>query len=296
VEPIDEQRERRFPPTVPDTVALVLTELRFSTALGTAQRIQRREPKMTFTGHELIETANELRREISRFLSNRTKPDVLLGNHPVCVFASQKQGIASWHGTRIENHLADWICKVPYWTAKARERISIGGRVHEIDNLAWNSQLDLVVAVEAKRVWANQDKASKEDVRRKNRLYMDPANSPIITSRVSQFHAAFRHFVFDAYGKTRKGKDGLPVIAGDEIEHVFDRTFASYIEWERQVMANAFFKELDPDSQNFEREESLAKLILEGSSASDVKEPELRPVATVKLRQSILDFIDKHAA
>ena len=153
-----------------------------------------------------------------------------------------------------------------------------------------------MVAAEAKRVWANQPKTSKEDVTRKNRLYMDPANSPIITSHVSQSHAAFRHFVFDAHDTAKKGKSGLPVIAGDKIEHVFDRTFASYIEWERQVMANALFRKLDPDSQNFEREDSLAKVILEGSSVSDFKEPQLRPVATVKSRQSILDFIDKHAA
>jgi hypothetical protein len=245
---------------------------------------------MTFTAHELSETASELRYEISRFLSKPTKPDVLLGKHRTVVFASQKQSIAIWHGHRIENHLADWICKVPNWTAKARERMSIGGNVHEIDNLAWNSQLDLVVAVEVKRVWANQDGTSKKGVLGKNRLYMDLANRRIITSHVSRPHAEFRHFVFDAYGKTKKGNYGLPVIAGDKIEHVFDRTFACYVEWERQIIANALLTELDPQSQNTEREKSLEKVILEGSLILD------GPLAaTVKSRKSILDFIDKHA-
>jgi hypothetical protein len=74
--------------------------------------------------------------------------------HPLAVFASQKQSIAI--GRWIENHLADWIGKVPGWSAKARERIKIGGNTYEIDNLAWNSRLPLVVAVEAERVWATK--------------------------------------------------------------------------------------------------------------------------------------------
>ena len=204
---------------------------------------------MTFTAHELNETSNMLRREISRFLSKPTEPDVLLGKHRMGVFASRKQSIAIWHGTRIENHLADWIRRVPNWIANARERISIGSSSYEIDNLACNTQLALVIAVEAKRVWANQDSTSQEDVKCKNRLYMDPANRRLITSHVSLPVAEFRHLVFDAYGKTEKGKDGVPVISGDKIEHIFGHAFASYIEWERLVMANALFKELDPQSQ-----------------------------------------------
>jgi hypothetical protein len=241
---------------------------------------------MAFTARELKETASELRIEIGRFLSKPTEPDVLLGTHPMGVFASQKQSIAIWHGRRIEDHLADWICKVPGWAAKARERISIGGATHEMDNLAWNSHLNLVVAVEVKRVWANQDKASQEGVKRNNKLYMNPANTPGITNHVTLLGAAFRHFVFDAYGKTDKGKEGLPVIAGDKIEHVFDRSFARYFEWERQVMANALFEKLDPQSQNAEKEQCLKDAILSGS-AGDVADRSL---------QSILDFIDRHAA
>jgi hypothetical protein len=63
----------------------------------------RNERKMAFTTQELNETARKLRSEVGRFLSKPTEPDVLLGNHPLSVFASQKQSIAIWHGRRIED-------------------------------------------------------------------------------------------------------------------------------------------------------------------------------------------------
>jgi hypothetical protein len=241
---------------------------------------------MAFTAQELNETASELRSEIGRFLSKPTEPDVLLGNHPLSVFASQKQSIAIWHGRRIEDHLADWIGKSPDWSAKARERISIGTDTCEIDNLAWNSRLGLVVAVEAKRVWANQDKASQEDVKRKNKLYTDAANTPLITSHVRQSGAAFRHFVFDVYGKTDKGKNGLLVIAGDKIERVFEPALARYVEWERQVMANALFEKLDhQQAVDSAREGCLKEAVLAGSSQATI----------ARSLQDVLDFIDEQA-
>ena len=186
---------------------------------------------MSFTARELNQTSQELAGEIARFLSRPTEPDVLLGNHPLSVFASQKHSISIWHGTRIENHLAEWINKFSEWSAKPRERISIQGVTYEIDNLAWNSRLGLVVAVEAKRVWSNQDKSSKSDVKRKKDLYTEKANAQIITAHVGQAGAAFRHFVFDAYGTAKKGRNGLAVIAGDKIAGVFGNTFTRYIKW-----------------------------------------------------------------
>src|ERR1700756_1245091 len=128
---------------------------------------------MGFTQQELADTASELRTKIAEFLSKETEPDVLLGKHPMVAFASQRQSIAIWHGHRIEDHLADWISNVSNWNASARERITISGTVYEIDNLARNQTLGLVLSVEAKRVWANQDRDSKASVKRKHDLYMD---------------------------------------------------------------------------------------------------------------------------
>jgi hypothetical protein len=202
----------------------------------------------------------------------------------MAVFASRKQSIAIWHGHRIEDHLAEWICKAPTWTAKARQRITIGGEVHEIDNLAWNPQLDLVLAVEAKRVWDNQPGNSQRDVKRKARLYMDPANTRTITSHVSLPNAAFRYFVFNMYGTTESWH--VPIIAGDQIEHVFNRTLAFYIQWEQQVLKNALCKELG-SPQDPEAEELFRKAVLAGSPpAQGQAEDE---------RQRILAFIDGHA-
>lgn len=135
-------------------------------------------------------------------------------------------------------------------------------------------------------MWANQDKASQEDVKRKNKFYMEAANTPLITSHVGQAGAAFRHLVFDVYGKADKGKNGLPVIAGDKIERVFEPTLARYIEWERQVMANALFGKLDhQQSVDSAREEYLKEAVLVGSSQATI----------AKSLRDILDFIDKQA-
>ena len=239
---------------------------------------------MNFTAPELSETANELRKEINRFLSKQAKPDVLLGTHPTVAFASQLQRIASWHVGRIESRLAGWINKVPNWTAKGGERFLIAGATYELDNLAWNSQLNIVLAVEAKRTWANQDNRSKAEVKRKHRLYTDPRATRIITSHVGQTGGDFRYFVFDVYGKTETGNNGLPIIAGDKISRVFDRTLACYVEWERQIMANAMFEMIDPRFQDLTRTQHLENEILSGSYSE-----------ANTSRQSILDYIDQHA-
>src|SRR5262245_17225835 len=116
---------------------------------------------MSFTQQELSHTADELRSKIHEVLSSRTKPDVLLGHHPVASLASQKQSIAIWHGQRIEYHLSDWINKVSSWNARAGEQILIAGANRVIDTLAWNRSLDIVLVVEAKRVYSNQDPDSQ---------------------------------------------------------------------------------------------------------------------------------------
>ena len=242
---------------------------------------------MSFTAHDLTETSRELRSEIGRLLSKPTEPDVLLGNHPLSVFASQKQSIAIWHGTRIENHLADWIGKFSAWSAKPRERISIQSAICEIDNLAWSSSLGLVVAVEAKRVWSNQDKSSKGEVKQKKDLYTKAASSQLIATHVGQPGAAFRHFVFDAYGNTKKGRNGLSVIAGDKIEGVFGCTFAKYVRWEQKVLANALFVQLEQQqSVDLAGEERLTQDLLAD-----------RPMGSVtRSLREVLKFIDEHAS
>ena len=239
---------------------------------------------MSFTAHELTETANELKGEINRLLSKATQPDVLLGNHPISVFASQKQSIAIWHGNRIEDHLTEWIKRTSDWDSSKRERIVVTGNTYEIDNLAWNRRLGIVLAVEAKRVWDNQDKTSQMDVRSKLKLYSDPNVSPAIISKASLPNSDFRFFVFDAYGNTSKGSGGLAVISGDKIENIFGETFSSYVQWERTVMANAIFEKVDAKSQDKGREEALTAALLDGSQVSG------------KSKQGILDYIDDHAA
>jgi hypothetical protein len=240
---------------------------------------------MSFTQQELADTASELRTKIAEFLSKETGPDVLLGNHPIVAFASQRQSIAIWHGHRIEDHLANWISKMPNWSARARERITISGAMHEIDNVACNQQLGLVLSVEAKRVWSNQDGASKVSVKRKHDLYMDPAVTPTITAHAGLPSSDFRHFVFDVYGATKKGNNGMPIIAGDKIGHIFDPVLATYVEWERLVIANAILARLDQHSQpaDLDRERLLVADILAGVRSMP------------KSKESILEYIDVHA-
>ncbi|WP_316228060.1 MULTISPECIES: hypothetical protein [unclassified Bradyrhizobium] len=240
---------------------------------------------MGFTQQELASTAGELRRKIADFLSKETEPDVLLGSHPLVAFASQRQSIAIWHGHRIEDHLAEWISKAPNWAARSRERIIINGIEHEIDNVAFNQALGLVLSVEAKRVWANQDSDSKASVKRKHDLYMNPMVSPTITAQVGLPGSDFRHFVFDVYGNTKKGKNGMPIISGDKIGNIFDPIIATYVEWERTVIANAILARLDlhPQAEVFDRERLLAAEILAGARALE------------KSKQSVLDYIGAHA-
>jgi hypothetical protein len=47
----------------------------------------------------------------------------------------------------------------------------------------------------------------------------------------------------------------LPIIAGDKIQSIFGRCLWNYIEWEKQVMANAIFEIVDPEALHAESEE-----------------------------------------
>ena len=159
----------------------------------------------------------------------------------------------------------------------------IAGNTYEIDSLAWNKRLGIVLAVEAKRVWVNQPDTSQKDVRSKLKLYRDPSVTPTIISHAGLSTSDFRFFVFDVYGNTKKGRGGLPVIAGDKIENIFGNTFSLYVQWERKVMAKAILEKIDSNSQNTEPEEGLRTAILSGSLIGG------------KSKQDVLDYIDSHA-
>jgi hypothetical protein len=229
----------------------------------------------------MTDTKVELRANISRLLSRPTKPDVLLGHHPLVTFSRQRQSIAVWHGHRIEDHLAEWINKAPGWNAKVRETVPIGKDVYEIDNIAWNTALGVVLAVEAKRVWDNQDGGSQRDVRHKLATY-NAAQKQII-SHVGIAGGGFRFFVFDVYGTCAKGDNGLSIIAGDKIENVFSDVLWNYIDWERQVMKNALLEALNSVSNEIDAEEKLKTKVLTGQTHYP------------KDRDAIFAYIDAHA-
>jgi hypothetical protein len=235
---------------------------------------------VSFTAQELAETKTELTAQIAKIFSKQTNPDVLFGNHPTVAVASRMQSIAIWHGNRIEQHLSDWINRVPNWNAKVRERVVIGGMNCEIDNLASNPTLGVVLAVEAKRVWDNQDKRSRSEMRDKHKLYT--AAKLQIVSHAGVAGGDFRYFVFDAFGDRMKGDGGLPIIAGDKIENVFSDLLSNYVKWERQVMSNILLPRLDL-APEIEFEEELRAKVLEGSTRWP------------KDRQQVLDYIDRHA-
>jgi hypothetical protein len=237
---------------------------------------------MQFTGNELSQTANELKFEIGRFLSRPTEPDGLLGNHPAAVLSSQKQSIAIWHGRRIEDHLSEWINRIPQWRAKARKKIAIQGTIHEIDNIAWNSQLNIVLAVEAKRVWANQPGVSQEKIKQCFATYSAASAQIAVQVRQPQ-NSDFRYFVFDVFGKTKQGiKGGLPIIAGDKIGNVFGRCIWNYLCWEKEVMKNALLEQIDPGNRNSDLERSLSQKITSDDPC-------------ISNGPAIIGFIDQHA-
>ncbi len=62
----------------------------------------------------------------------------------------------------------------------------------------------------------------------------------------------------------------MPIIAGDKIGNIFDPILATYVEWERAVIASAILARLDQHSQlqDFDRERLLAGRLLAGARAT----------------------------
>lgn len=237
---------------------------------------------ISFTKGELQRTEAELRSKIADFFRKPVKSDVLLGDHWVVKFASRIHSIAIWHGTRIESHLAEWIERIPDWEAATRETVQLSSGTREIDNIAWNRALNLVLCVECKREWANQDAGSKRDVRNCHALYT--AESAAIANRAGIKGGEFRFFVFDVFGNTRKGSKGLPVICGDKIASVFGLCLWNYINWEREVIRSAIFQSADlPD----EATQGVSKLLEQIFDAQDQLCPHNR--------SAIVAFIDSNA-
>jgi hypothetical protein len=142
-----------------------------------------------------------------------------------------------------------------------------------------NRKLGVVLAVEAKRVWKNQDKQSKSDMRNRHKIYTSAASQ--IVSHVGVAGGGFRYFVFDAFGNRSKGDGGLPIIAGDKIEYIFSDLLSNYISWERQVMRNVVLQALNSPPE-IEIEQELQARVLDG------------PTRLPKDGQQIFDYIDKH--
>jgi hypothetical protein len=237
---------------------------------------------ISFTAQELNATATELGAKIHEFLAKNTEPDVLLGSHPAVTLASQKQSIAIWHGSRIETHLSDWINRIPHWKAATRHNITIGPRTYNIDNLAHNANLQVVLAVEAKRIWINQDSGSMRDVR--DRCVTCNQYAAQIISYVHQANSQFRFFVFDVFGKTKKGSKGLPIVAGDKIQHIFGKCLWSYLQWEREVMKDAIMEKVDPANRNSEQLDMLRCELIYGTDGPCISNG-----------QEIIGYIDRHA-
>lgn len=125
-----------------------------------------------FTQHELQRISSELNFAIvANFRKAKCKPDVILGDHPALVVKSVLHAITIWHGKRIEKHLGEWISRVSDWKPYTNAHVDIGGEKREIDNLVSNQRMNIVVAVESKRVWQNQDSGSMRDVLATHNLY-----------------------------------------------------------------------------------------------------------------------------
>ena len=124
---------------------------------------------MSFKSEELKTTALELRTELQRILSaapkKKKEPDIFLGSHPAVLLSSRLQAIAIWHGLRIDHHFGEWVNRMPQWTAHTHVSVTLNQQKREIDNLLVNKSLDLVLAVETKRIWNNQDSGVRIAIR-----------------------------------------------------------------------------------------------------------------------------------
>jgi len=199
---------------------------------------------LKFTSKELADTRHRLEKKVMECFSKPTKPDVLLGSHPIVHLASVKQLISIWHGKRIEKNLSDWVARIPGWSSKCGAVINIRGKKREIDNLVSNANLGIVLAIETKRIFKNQDNDAVINIRNTYELYENNKSYFIAYAGIGV--AEFRFFVFDVYGETQFGLRGMPaIICGDRISDVFGKCLWKYMEWERNIIATEVYKNLD---------------------------------------------------
>jgi hypothetical protein len=198
---------------------------------------------LQFTSKELADTKQRLEEKVVEFFSKPAKPDILLGSHPIVHLASVKQSISIWHGKRIEENLSDWVAKIKGWSSKRGAVISIRGKKREIDNLVSNANLGIVLAIETKRIFRNQDNDAVKNIRNTYELYNN--NKAYIVNYAGQA-AEFRFFVFDAYGNTKFGSRGMPaIICGERVSSIFGQCLWTYMEWEKNIISTEIIRNLD---------------------------------------------------
>jgi hypothetical protein len=199
---------------------------------------------LKFTPKELADTKQRLEKKVLEFFSKPAKPDILLGSHPIVHLASVKQSISIWHGKRIEKNLSDWVAKIPGWSSKCGAVINIRGKKREIDNFVSNANLGIVLAIETKRIFRNQDNDAVTNIRNTYELYENNKSHIIAYAGIPA--ADFRFFVFDVYGETQFGSGGMPaIICGDRISDIFGKCLWKYMEWERNIIATEVCKNID---------------------------------------------------
>ncbi len=254
---------------------------------------------MAFTAYEIAKTRAKLTKMVETALSKEFEPDVLLGNHPASNIASIKQSIAIKHGKHIEANLASWIEAFTSWSARSSETFVTPTRTHEIDVSAFHKRHGVVLAIEVKRKWSNQDKNSAHNIRSRNLDYADSTTKAAICGRFSQPPNNFRYFVFDAYGDgtdKKHLKHEVPIIPGDSIVPIFGESFVACLEWERLVLANALFEEIDQQHVNRVEEKNLESLLRRSIEDSSSQTGATNSIGMLTDTNSILEYIDSFLA
>jgi hypothetical protein len=192
--------------------------------------------------------------------------------------------IAIWHGKRIEAHFADWVGRIPGWVSQKGVIVNISGNRREIDNLVSSPSLGLVLAIETKRILANQDGLSLDKIKTTAVDYKKEKNSIIGECKLSA--ADFRYFVVDAYGNSIMRARGLPpIIRGDEIARIFGSCIWAYKEWERSVIREETLKRFEIATEN---------LVLDVSTQDVVDDDSINVDECSSTKKEILSFIDEH--
>ena len=185
-----------------------------------------------------------LEKKVLEFFSKPAKPDILLGSHPIVHLASVKQSISIWHGKRIEENLSNWVTKIPDWSSKCGAVINLKGKKREIDNLVSNANLGIVLAIETKRIFKNQDNDAVTNIRNTYKLYKN--NESYIVHYTGISAAKFRFFVFDAYGNTQLVSRGMQdIICGERISNIVGQCLWTYMEWEKNIISTEIINNID---------------------------------------------------